>query len=94
MNSSNIINISKYSYFLNELSRIVLGSSFSKYLGPQEFNLDSEVNHNLFNEINETIFSNRTDFKANEELIGLAENKETNDIIKNYIIDKFEISNK
>ena len=94
MNSSNIVNISKYSYFLNELSRIVLGSSFSKYLGPQEFNLDSEANLNFFNEINETIFSNRTDFKANEELTGLAENKETNDIIKNYIIDKFEISNK
>lgn len=47
VNSSNIENISKLSFIIAELSNIVLGQGFAKYIGPPELNWRMEVSMSL-----------------------------------------------
>jgi hypothetical protein len=93
INSSNIENISKLSYIVTQLSNVVIGPSFAKYVGPPELNLDN--GDMKFFELNkEILFKNEADFKEIKNIDRIFEDVEINENIKDYIMKKYEESNR
>ena len=93
VNSSNIENMSKISYIITQLSNILIGPNYSKYVGPPELNLENE-NADFFKQNKEIIFNNNNDFKEFENLNKIFEEVTMKEEIKEYILMKYEESNK
>ena len=93
INSSNIESMSKISYIVTQLSNLLIGPTFSKYVGPPELNLENE-NMDFFKQNKEIIFKNEADFKEIENFNKLIGDELMNDNIKEYIMKKYEESNR
>ena len=93
INSSNIENMTILSYVTAQMSNIFLGPSFAKYIGPPELNLESG-NFNIFDSNKEMLFNNNADYEEIGNLDKILEDERIKDNIKEYIIEKYEESNK
>ena len=91
-NSSNLENISKLSYIVTQLSNVVFGSSFAKYVGPPELNLEKE-NIDFCRESQEVIFRNNVNYQEVDNLDKILDDLTLKENIKNYIVEKYEKSN-
>ena len=92
INSSNIENMSKLYYIVAQLSKVLIGPSYAKFIGPPEVNLD-KTNGDFFDLNKEVIFENNVDYHDLDDLNKITEDLTITENTREYILKKYEESN-